>query len=107
MMKIKPIVKKILDILLKAGPCFFVVIWGLCALFYVFKGTEPSMFFLLSAVVGALFFVLIAPAFAGREYFEYLIIQVVLGIIILLIVFVLGIVAGAIWPSLSIPWRLR
>ncbi len=105
-MKIKPIIKKILDILLKVGPCCFVVIWGLCALFYIFKGIEPSMFFLLSAIVGVLFFVLIAPVFAGQEYFEYLIIQVVLGIIILLIVLVLGIVAGAIWPSLPIPWKL-
>ena len=105
-MKIKPIIKKILDILLKVGPCFFIVIWGFIALFCIFKGVEPSIFFLLSAVVGALFFVLIAPLIAGQEYFEYLIIQVVLSVIILLLILVLGIVAGAIWTSLPIPWKL-
>ena len=109
-MKIKLIVKKIFDFLFTLGPCIFLIIWGivlLCAIFGQFE--TPSYFgtFAIWNVIGFVLFVLIAPLIKGNEYFEYLLIQALIAFIVVLIILVFGIVIGAIWPSIPIPWKLR
>ena len=106
-MKTKSIIKKTFNFFLDFGPLLFVVIWCIIAACYMGKEIDPPPLFLLSAIIGAIFFCLIGPLIRGNDYFEYVVIQVVIAIIILLIILVFGIVAGAIWPSLPIPWRLR